>query len=98
MLGLGYALGVAILELPTVLLLGVFVPMMLSLEWAIESRRSFCIRLALAGKFAFDEETGTVDEPSARQQDAAVALRITVIAAIGATVLTGLIYVGIVGI
>lgn len=94
-LGFGYALGVAILELPTFLLLGVFVPLMLSLEWAIESRRSFCIRLALAGKFAFGEETGTVDEPAARQRDTTAAVRITVIAVIGATVLTGLVYVGI---
>lgn len=76
-----YGLSVTIASLPSFLLLGIFVPVMMSVEWAIESRRSFCVRLALAGRYKFEDRDGVVQDRRSQQIDAGTALRITGVAA-----------------
>lgn len=91
-LAVGYGLVVALATLPPFLLVGIFVPVMLSVEWAIESRRSFCVRLALAGRYTFGDRDGEVDDQQSQLIDARTAVRITAVAAVIGAGVTALIY------
>jgi hypothetical protein len=92
-----YGVGVLALGLPSFLLLGLFVPLMLSLEWGIESRRAFCVRLAVAGQWRFGDRRGQVTDGGSRRQDATTAVQITAAAAVVAATLTVLVYALAVG-
>jgi hypothetical protein len=74
------------------LLLGIFVPVMLSAEWAIESRRAFCVRLALAGRYTFGDRDGAVEDRRSQQIDARTAVRITGVAVLIGAGVTVLVY------
>lgn len=91
-LALVYGLVVAIANLPSFLLLGIFVPVMLSAEWAIESRRSFCVRLAVAGRHKFGDDDGVVEDRHSQQIDARTAVRISALAAFIGAAVTTLVY------
>lgn len=88
-----YVLAVGGLGLPSFLMLGLFVPLTLSLEWAIESRRAFCVRLAFAGKWRFGDRAGEVTDGGSRRRDARTAVQITAAAAVFAAALTLVVYV-----
>jgi len=69
----GYATFVLVTGLPTVLLLGLFVPLSIGIEWRLQARRSFRVTLALQGRYDFrgDESGGghgTVGDPGALRQ------------------------------
>lgn len=95
----GYATFVLVSDFPTVLLLGLFVPLSLAIEWGLQARRSFCVTLALLGRYDFREAAtdgghGTVEPRAAREQDRTYALRLTVIGLGAGAALTGLVYAG----
>ncbi|MFB6110904.1 MAG: hypothetical protein ABEJ35_00045 [Halobacteriaceae archaeon] len=78
--------------LPRFLLSGVFVPVTLAAEWAIESRERFCVRLALRGRYDVDGRRGRVPDTEARRADASTAVRITALASVIGLVVTALVY------
>lgn len=93
----GYAAFVLVSDLPTLLLLGLFVPLSVAIEWGLQARRSFCVTLALQGRYDFrdtatDGGYGTVDQSTAREQDRRYALRLTLIGLVAGAVLTALVY------
>ncbi|MFB6269207.1 MAG: hypothetical protein ABEH83_04630 [Halobacterium sp.] len=69
--------GVAAGVLAGPLVLAAFVPLAVGFEWAFQSSQAFCVRLALAGEFAFGDDTGSVDDPAARRADQLYAAHIT---------------------
>lgn len=85
---------VAVGPLPRPLVLGVFVPASLAAEWAIESRRAFCVRLAVAGRYAIRNRTGETPTDE-RPSDLSTALRITAVAALVGAVVSVLAYLGL---
>lgn len=88
-----YVLAVGGLGLPSFLMLGLFVPLTLSLEWWVESRRAFCVRLAFAGKWRFGDREGEVPDGASRRRDARTAVQITAAAAVSAAGVTLVVYV-----
>jgi hypothetical protein len=83
--------------LPRVLLVGVFVPLAVAFEWGIQAGSSFCVRLALVGRYDFrgsGGERGTVPE-DVRRDDRVQAAKITVAAVALAALTTGVLYVGL---
>jgi hypothetical protein len=82
--------------LPRLLLAGVFVPLALAFEWGVQAYESFCVRLALLGRYEFDGETdgdtrGTVTDPQHRREDRRHALRISVVSVVLAAIATAAI-------
>lgn len=80
---------------PQLLLIGVFAPLALAFEFAFQAYESFCVGLALLGRYDFSAEdggTGRVTDPSNRRDDQLYALRISV-ASVGlaAVVTAGLV-------
>jgi hypothetical protein len=100
--GGGYAAFVLVSDLPTLLLLGLFVPLSLGIEWGLQARRSFCVTLALQGRYDFHERRsdggaersgrGEVPDAAARSQDRQYALQLTLIGLGGGAVATALVY------
>ncbi|WP_276261395.1 hypothetical protein [Haloglomus litoreum] len=100
----GYAAFVLVSDLPTLLLLGLFVPLSLGIEWGLQARRSFCVTLALQGRYDFreprtdggetDQGQGTVPDEAARSEDRRYALQLTLIGLAAGALLTGLVYAG----
>lgn len=101
----GYAVGLV----PGEVLVGVFVPLTVGFEWALQAYTAFCVRLALVGRYDFrgdgaddggtgdDRGTGSagaVDDPGARREDRVEAARITGVAVLlGAVATAGLVAV-----
>lgn len=92
-LGIGWVVGVWLGYLPEPLLLVVFIPAMLAVEWSIESRTAFCVRLAARGRYSFDGRTDRVADEANHDVDVARAVRITVSAALVAAAITAVLYV-----
>ncbi|MFB6206052.1 MAG: hypothetical protein ABEJ05_05950 [Haloglomus sp.] len=98
----GYAAFVLVTSAPTILLLGLFVPLSLGIEWSLQARRSFCVALALQGGYDFREtatdggsavdERGSVEDRGARSEDRRYALRLTLLGIAGGAVLTSAVY------
>lgn len=91
----GYAAFVTVSGAPTVLLLGLFVPFALGIEYGLQASRSFCATLALQGRYDFRGDgggTGSVEDPTARQTDRRYALRLAVLGLLGGALLTGVVY------
>ncbi|SEA22795.1 hypothetical protein SAMN04488065_2352 [Haloplanus vescus] len=83
---------------PRLLLVGVFAPLALAFEFALQAYESFCVSLALLGKYDFSGESGgtkgTVSDPADHHDDQLYALRITVVSvALAAVVTVGLVAV-----
>jgi hypothetical protein len=87
-----YTFAVILTTLPSFLLLGLFVPITLGVEWGIESRRAFCARLAFAGEFRFRGQRGSVEGGKRHRRDVATATRITAVAALIGATLTTVVY------
>lgn len=95
---LGLGLGAAILAaayaaaclvgaIPRVLLGGVFVPLAVGFEYLFQAHGSFCVRLALAGRYDFSDRDGSgaageVTDPADRRADRVRAARLSA-AAVG---------------
>lgn len=91
----GYAVFVAVSGAPTVLLLGLFVPFALGIEYGLQASRSFCATLAFRGRYDLRGEgggTGSVEDPAARRDDQRYALRLAVLGLLGGALLTCVIY------
>lgn len=91
----GYAAFVAVSGAPTVLLLGLFVPFSLGIEYGLQASRSFCATLALQGRYDFRGDgggSGSVEDPTARRRDREYALRLAVVGVVGGALLTGVLY------
>lgn len=86
---------VALGALPEALLPAIFVPLAVAIEWFLQASKSFCVILGVLGKYSFEDqgETGTVEDPEARREDRASAVRITVTSVVAATLITALAYV-----
>lgn len=98
----GYATLVLASDLPTLLLLGLFVPISLGIEWGLQARRSFCVTLALQGRYDFRETRtdggatgqgrGAVPDGTARTEDRRQALWLTLVGLGAGAVVTALVY------
>ena len=93
----GYATFVLVTGLPTVLLLGLFVPLSIGIEWRLQARRSFRVTLALQGRYDFrgDESGGghrTVGDTGAREADREFALWLTLLGLVAGGAATAAIY------
>lgn len=87
-----YVGAIVLSESPTFLIAGLFVPASLAFEWIFEARRSFCVRLAVAGRYHFGEEDGRVPA-DARATDVRTAGLITAVAVLCGAAVTSLTYV-----
>jgi len=87
-----YLLVVLVSSLPTLLLAGLFVPLSVGFEMALQARRAFCVSLALSGEYAFDDESGPVSAADARATDRAAGLKLAALGLGGGAVTTGLVY------
>ena len=66
--------------LPQFLLPGIFAPLALAFEMALQAYESFCVSLALLGKYDFgDDQSGRVADSTDRRNDQLYALRISVV-------------------
>jgi len=77
--------------IPRLLLIGVFAPLALAIEYAVQAYESFCVGFALLGKYDFSGEggsTGRVSDPSNRRDDQVYALRITAVSVALAALVT----------
>lgn len=89
---LAYLVVVLASSLPTLLLVGLFVPLAIGFEMALQARRAFCASLALSGEYAFDDERGQVADSDARRTDRAAGLKLTVLGIAGGAVTTAVVY------
>jgi|GEM_PF-321988 len=93
-----WTVAVATGQLPSPLLLAVFAPVMLAIEWYIEGRTAFCVRLAATGEYTFSGTTGRVEDAADHDVDISRAVRITVSAGALATAVTAVLYLFVVGV
>jgi hypothetical protein len=79
--------------IPQLLRIGVFAPLSLAFEFTLQAYESFCVGLALLGKYDFsgEGETGGVTDPSNRRDDRLYALRITVVSVTLAALVTAVL-------
>jgi hypothetical protein len=93
---IGYAAFVLVSNLPTLLLLGLFVPFSVAIEWGLQARRSFCVTLAFQGRYDFRDTAtdgaGMVEPSTAREQDRKYALHLTLLGLAAGAALTALVY------
>ncbi|AXG05252.1 hypothetical protein DU500_01755 [Haloplanus rubicundus] len=67
---------------PRLVLIGVFGPLALAFEFGVQAYESFCVSLALLGRYDFRAEgsgRGRVTDPTNRRGDQRYALRISVV-------------------
>lgn len=76
---------------PRVLLVGLAVPLALSVELSLQGRRAFCAALGARGRYAFDGTGGRVADPAAREADRRYAGWLTVLGVLGGAALTVLV-------
>ena len=88
----GYLLVVLASGAPPILLVGLFVPVSLGVELALQARRDFCAALALSGRYSFDDESGAVEDPSARRTDRNVGIRFVCVGLAAGAVTSALAY------
>ncbi|MGB9965305.1 hypothetical protein [Halobacterium sp. CBA1126] len=74
--------------LPGPLVLAVFVPLAVGFEWAFQAHESFCVRLALAGRYAFGDDRGEVPDAASRRADRLYGAKITAVSVLLAGALT----------
>ena len=87
-----YVVVAVLLNVPSALLAGVFVPLALAVEWAVQARTSFCVRFALLGRYDTGNGGGEVDGREARREDIRQSVRITVLSIAIAAVVTAAVY------
>lgn len=76
---------------PEMLLLGVFVPLFIGFEWALQAYNAFCVHLALLGRYDFhngNDDRGDVNDPTNREADRIHAVKITASAVVAAAAVT----------
>jgi len=81
--------------IPRLLLIGVFAPLAVAIEFAVQAYESFCVSLALLGRYDFragEGETGRVTDPANRRDDRLYALRISVVSVLLAAVVTAALF------
>lgn len=81
-------------DVPTALFGGVFVPLAIGFEWAIQAHAAFCVRLALLNRYDFRSdggEVGEVADPQSEWADQTRAAKITVAALVLAGITTAVI-------
>ncbi|MFC7142355.1 hypothetical protein ACFQMA_21265 [Halosimplex aquaticum] len=86
--------------LPRPLLVGVFAPLAVGFEWAIQASTGFCVRLALLSRYDFrtsgdGEASGAVSDPAHRRADREYAAKLTIAGAVLAGVTTALAWVAV---
>jgi len=83
LVAVGFVVASLVGAIPRLLLIGVFAPLALTVEFALQAYESFCVGLALLGTYDFsgEGEAGRVSDPSNRRDDRMYALRITVASA-----------------
>lgn len=81
-----------VLDVPSALLAGVFVPLALAVEWAVQARASFCVRFALLGRYDTGDGGGEVTGREARRADVRQSVRITVLSIVIAGLATAAVY------
>lgn len=91
LVGVSYLLAIIVSDAPEFLTAGVFVPATLAIEWMLEGRRSFCVRLAFAGQFSFEGQQGTIPADN-HQADVRTAAMITAVAIVGGGAISILAY------
>ena len=84
--------------IPRLLLIGVFAPLAVAIEFAVQAYESFCVSLALLGRYDFrgedgESERGRVTDPANRRDDQLYALRISVVSVTLAAVVTAVLFV-----
>ncbi|QDX41081.1 hypothetical protein [Salarchaeum sp. JOR-1] len=94
-LAAAYVLVVAVASVPAILVIGAFAPLSLGVEWYVQGREAFCVRLAWRGAFSFGGDRGSVSRVDARRRDRRHAAELTVISLAAAAVLTGLVYAAV---
>ncbi|MCG1003518.1 MULTISPECIES: hypothetical protein [Halobacterium] len=77
--------------LPEPLLLAVFVPLAVGFEWAFQAYESFCVRLALAGQYAFGDDRADVPDAANRRTDRLYAAKITATSVVLAAAVTAVL-------
>jgi hypothetical protein len=90
-----YFVAVVVTDAPAVLLVGLFVPLSLGAEWALQARRSFCAGLALTGGYSFDDTDGEVTRPADRRADVAAGLLFACLGIVAGAVGTAVAYVAV---
>ncbi|WP_435067800.1 hypothetical protein [Haloplanus sp. C73] len=88
LVAVGIVVAYAVGALPGLLLIGVFAPLALAFEFGIQAYESFCVTLALLGKYDFADESGRVTDPTNRRDDRRYALRISAVSVALAALLT----------
>ncbi|MEE6210264.1 hypothetical protein U3A55_08860 [Salarchaeum sp. III] len=94
-LAIAYVAVVAAASVPAVLVLGAFAPLAVGIEWYVQGRESFCVRLAWRGRFSFGGDRGSVSDADARRRDRRHAAELTAISILAAAVLTAVSYVAV---
>lgn len=95
-----YVVAYAMGYVPAALLPGVFVPLAVGFEYALQAYTAFCVRLALLNRYDFrrtdDGAAGSVSDPTARRADRIQAAKITVVAVLLSAVSTLVVVVALV--
>ncbi|MGB9985952.1 hypothetical protein [Salarchaeum japonicum] len=91
-LAAAYVLVVSISSTPAVLVLGAFAPLAVGVEWYVQGRESFCVRLAWRGAFSFGGDRGSVNGADARRRDRRHAVELTALSLVAAAAITGVTY------
>lgn len=87
-----YVAVAVLLDVPSALLAGVFVPLALAVEWLVQARTAFCVRFALLGRYDTGDGGGEVTSPEARRADVRQSVRITVLSIAIAAAATAAVY------
>jgi hypothetical protein len=91
----GYLAAVIVVDAPTALVLGAFVPLALAYEFFVQARTQFCVRFALLGRYDFTGSgggTGQVTTPENRRADTTTAAKVTGFSVVAAGLTTALLY------
>jgi len=88
-----YVAWVALSDAPAVLAVGVFAPLAVAVEWYVQGREAFCVRLAARGRYSVEDETGRVESEDARRTDRQYAAKLTALSLLVAALATGAVYV-----
>lgn len=97
-LAAAYAAACLVGAVPRVLLAGVFVPLAVGFEYLFQAHGSFCVRLALAGRYDFTDRDGSgpageVTARTDRRADRVRAAKLSAAAVGLAAVVTGAIVI-----
>lgn len=87
-----YVAWVALSDAPAVLSVGAFAPLAVAVEWYVQGRQAFCVRLATRGAYSVGDEAGRVSSEDARRTDRRYAAKLTALSLAVAAVVTGAVY------